>query len=456
MSLLDAGTALLRRLDAEQAHELAIAGLKYLPLPVIRDDPVLKTEVAGLSLSNPVGLAAGLDKNAVAIRGLAGLGFGFVECGSVTPRPQAGNPRPRLFRLEQDRAIINRMGFNNDGLDAFAARLAQRPPGVVVGANLGANKDADDRIADYETGLRRLGGLADYLTVNVSSPNTPGLRTLQSGDALDELLKKVNDARWAEPVFLKVAPDLDEAGIETIVKAVETHALSGLIVSNTTLERPESLQSRHKGEAGGLSGLPLKTRSTEVLRQFRRSVSARAARKYIDRKWMLPENAVYYEYDSTLHLVDDAGRPDEPCHISMDIGDQGAVDHVRGLRVGNPSQVHEKFGAHPIASKRIAPQLVALDLESGDGGTFIDLNQQYIAVPAKRQVFEQARLVQGANRLLSRPVVQFIARCHGQVGQNRPQFQATISNGLDIFDHEAFVGRCSSGQKACNNCPQDP
>jgi dihydroorotate dehydrogenase len=266
VSLLDAGTALLRRLDAERAHELAIAGLKYLPLPVTRDDPVLKTEVAGLSLSNPVGLAAGLDKNAVAIRGLAGLGFGFVECGSVTPRPQAGNPRPRLFRLEEDRAIINRMGFNNDGLDAFAARLARRPPGVVVGANLGANKDADDRIADYETGLRRLGGLADYLTVNVSSPNTPGLRGLQTVEALEPLLARIKAARPVDrPVFLKIAPDLSGEDIGRIVEASLAHGLDGLIVSNTTLDRPSSLTSTHAGEAGGLSGAPLQARAAMAL-----------------------------------------------------------------------------------------------------------------------------------------------------------------------------------------------
>jgi dihydroorotate dehydrogenase len=266
VSLLDAGTALLRRLDAEQAHELAIAGLKHLPLSVTRDDPILRTEVAGLRLPNPIGLAAGLDKNAVVIRGLAGLGFGFVECGSVTPRPQAGNPRPRLFRLEEDRAIINRMGFNNDGLEAFAARLDRRPPGVVVGANLGANKDAEDRIADYETGLRLLGGRADYLTVNVSSPNTPGLRGLQTVEALEPLLARIRAARPVDrPVFLKIAPDLSGEDIGRIVEASLSHGLDGLIVSNTTLDRPETLASAHAGEAGGLSGVPLKARAARAL-----------------------------------------------------------------------------------------------------------------------------------------------------------------------------------------------
>lgn len=266
MSLLDAGTALLRRLDAERAHELAVAGLSCLPLSVTRDDPVLRTEFAGLVLPNPVGLAAGLDKNAVAIRGLGGLGFGFVECGSVTPRPQAGNPRPRLFRLEEDRAIINRMGFNNDGLEAFAARLARRPSGVVVGANLGANKDSGDRIADYETGLRRLGDLADYLTVNVSSPNTPGLRGLQTVEALEPLLTRIKAARPAgRPVFLKIAPDLSGEDIGRIVEASLLHGLDGLIVSNTTLDRPDTLRSAHAGEAGGLSGAPLRARAAMAL-----------------------------------------------------------------------------------------------------------------------------------------------------------------------------------------------
>ena len=268
---------LLTFLPAETAHRTALMGLKagFGPKASTPADPVLKTALAGRELAHPVGLAAGFDKNAEAPDALLNAGFGFVEVGAVTPRPQAGNPQPRLFRLREDKAVINRMGFNNEGLDAVKTRLEARQDSPSkaegpVGVNLGANKDSEDRASDYAILLKALSGLADFFTVNISSPNTPGLRTLQSGDALDELLKKVNDARWAEPVFLKVAPDLDEAGIETIVKAVETHALSGLIVSNTTLERPESLQSRHKGEAGGLSGLPLKTRSTEVLRQFRR------------------------------------------------------------------------------------------------------------------------------------------------------------------------------------------
>ncbi|WP_306016902.1 quinone-dependent dihydroorotate dehydrogenase [Oceanicaulis sp. MMSF_3324] len=273
----DALAKMLTLLPAETAHRTALMGLKsgFGPRANTPADPVLKTALAGLELAHPVGLAAGFDKNAEAPDALLNAGFGFVEVGAVTPLPQAGNPQPRLFRLRQDKAVINRMGFNNEGLDAVKARLEARQDNPSkaegpVGVNLGANKDSEDRANDYAILLKALSGLADFFTVNISSPNTPGLRTLQSGDALDELLKKVNDARWAEPVFLKVAPDLETADIEAIVKAVETHALSGLIVSNTTLARPESLQSRHKDEAGGLSGLPLKTRSTEILRQFRR------------------------------------------------------------------------------------------------------------------------------------------------------------------------------------------
>ncbi|WP_421859860.1 quinone-dependent dihydroorotate dehydrogenase [Oceanicaulis sp.] len=272
----DALAKLLTLLPAETAHRTALMGLKagFGPKSRSTADPVLKTALAGMELSHPVGLAAGFDKNAEAPDALLNAGFAFVEVGAVTPRPQHGNPQPRLFRLREDKAVINRMGFNNEGLEAVKARLEARQdsPSKVMGAvgvNLGANKDSEDRANDYAVLLKALSGLADFFTVNISSPNTPGLRTLQSGDALDELLKRVNDARWAEPVFLKVAPDLVEADIDAIVKAVQVHALSGLIVSNTTLERPDSLKSAHKGEAGGLSGLPLKTRSTEVLRQFR-------------------------------------------------------------------------------------------------------------------------------------------------------------------------------------------
>ena len=269
MAMTDIGAALLRALDPETAHRLAIEALKLAPLPAPRaDDPVLATTVAGLRLSNPVGLAAGLDKNGEALGGLARLGFGFIECGSVTPRAQPGNPRPRLFRLSEDRAVINRMGFNNEGLEAFAGRLARRPAGTVVGANLGANKDTEDKAADYVAGLKRLRGLADYVTVNVSSPNTPGLRDLQGRAAMDDLLGRLAEARTgdATPVFLKIAPDLTAAEIGVIVEAALDHGVDALIVSNTTLDRPESLRSRHRHEAGGLSGAPLKPRARAALR----------------------------------------------------------------------------------------------------------------------------------------------------------------------------------------------
>ena len=269
MAMTDIGAALLRTLDPETAHRLAIEALKLAPLPAPpADDPVLETSVAGLRLSNPVGLAAGLDKNGEALRGLARLGFGFVECGSVTPRAQPGNPRPRLFRLSVDRAIINRMGFNNAGLEAFADRLARRPAGCVVGANLGANKDTEDKAADYVAGLRRLKGMADYVTVNVSSPNTPGLRDLQGRAAMDDLLGRLAEARAGDPtpVFLKIAPDLTAAEIGLIVEAALDHRIDALIVSNTTLDRPESLRSPQRNEAGGLSGAPLKPKARAALR----------------------------------------------------------------------------------------------------------------------------------------------------------------------------------------------
>lgn len=229
--------------------------------------PSLSRNVFGINFPSPVGLAAGLDKNGEALRGLSRLGFGFVECGSVTPRPQPGNPKPRLFRLSEDRAIINRMGFNNAGLDAFAERLNQRPRGVVVGANLGANKDTEDKAADYVAGLRRLAGLADYFTINISSPNTPGLRALQGREALDDLLGRINEARPADgaPVFLKIAPDLIGEEIGMIVEASLAHKIDALIVSNTTLERPASLKSAFAGEAGGLSGAPLKPFAQKAL-----------------------------------------------------------------------------------------------------------------------------------------------------------------------------------------------
>jgi dihydroorotate dehydrogenase len=280
-------TRALRLLDPEDAHGLAVAGLKAgLGPRAGPDDPILATDLAGLALPNPVGLAPGFDKNAEAFGPMLRAGFGFVECGTVTPRPQAGNPRPRLFRLVEDRAVINRMGFNNQGLEPFAARLARRGAPLqasgVVGANLGANKDAADRIADYVTGLRRLWGMASYFTINISSPNTPGLRALQTRAALEELLGRLTEAAAAlppagrVPMFLKVAPDLDEGEPEAIAEVVAAQGLAGIIVSNTTIARPV-LASRFRDEAGGLSGAPLFGPSTAMLARFAEAAAGRFA-----------------------------------------------------------------------------------------------------------------------------------------------------------------------------------
>ena len=274
-------TRALHVLDPEDAHLASIAALKAgLGPRAPAERPVLSVNLAGLQLPNPVGLAAGFDKNAEVAGPMLAAGFGFVECGTVTPLPQAGNPRPRLFRLGENRAVINRLGFNNQGLERFAANLPQRGAGV-VGANIGANKDAADRIGDYVAGLTRLWGLADYFTVNVSSPNTPGLRALQTGAALTELLGRVGEARAAlaghAPVFLKVAPDLEDAEIEAIAEGIAAARLDGLIVSNTTLSRPADLVSRHGGETGGLSGVPLMALSTAVLARFHAAANGRFA-----------------------------------------------------------------------------------------------------------------------------------------------------------------------------------
>ena len=282
MSLHGLATRALRALDPEDAHGLALAGLKLGLGPWSgSDDPVLATEVAGLKLPNPLGLAPGFDKNAEVFGPMLRAGCGFVECGTVTPLPQAGNPRPRLFRLTEDQAVINRMGFNNGGLEAFAGRLARRGPGV-VGANFGANKDSEDRIGDYVTGLSRLWGLADYYTVNISSPNTPGLRALQTRAALEDLLGRLSEAAGSlppagvRPIFLKVAPDLDDEEVEAICDVVAARGLSGVIVSNTTLSRPP-LRSRFAGEAGGLSGAPLRDLSQAMLGRFRQAAAGRFA-----------------------------------------------------------------------------------------------------------------------------------------------------------------------------------
>ena len=276
-------------LDAERAHRWTIRALKLLPagLPA-RPDHVLGVEVAGLSFPNPIGLAAGFDKDAEVYRQMLGFGFGLVEVGTITPLPQAGNEKPRLFRLREDEAVINRMGFNNRGLAAAAARLERRDRLTgIVGVNIAANKDsaaAGGAVADYAAGVRSMLGLADYLTINISSPNTPGLRALQDKGALEALLEAVMDARGAgppttdvkgprpstPPLFLKVAPDLEPADIDDIARAAIDHRLDGLIVANTPLSRP-MLASRHREEGGGLSGAPLKALALQRLRDFRRA-----------------------------------------------------------------------------------------------------------------------------------------------------------------------------------------
>jgi dihydroorotate dehydrogenase len=264
----------LFRLDAERAHGLAIKALKVMPAgkPVPGGGP-LETQVAGITFPNPVGMAAGFDKDAEVADALLGLGFGFVEVGSITPLPQPGNPKPRLFRLEEDCAVINRMGFNNGGAEAAAVRVASRGdrPGV-LGINIGANKDSADRIADYAAMTRIMAPYATYLAVNISSPNTPGLRALQDESALVDLLDGVIEARGSAgpPVFLKVAPDLQSADVEAIARIAVEKKLGALIVANTTISRPE-LASSHAGETGGLSGAPLKPLALETLRAFRKA-----------------------------------------------------------------------------------------------------------------------------------------------------------------------------------------
>jgi dihydroorotate dehydrogenase len=267
--------------DAENAHNMSLTALRLMPLPPAPCfDEILSQDVAGLSFANPVGLAPGYDKNAEVAGPILRLGFGFTEVGTLTPRPQAGNDRPRLFRLVEDRAVINRMGFNNDGQAAAAKRLVklrqQKLPGP-VGINIGANKDSEDRIADYVLGVRAMEQYADYLTVNISSPNTPGLRALQDKSALDDLLAAVMAERaQGKSVFLKVAPDLEPADIDDISEISIKHGISALIVSNTTITRP-SLNSRHAAQAGGLSGAPLRDLALQRLRDFRKSAGGQLA-----------------------------------------------------------------------------------------------------------------------------------------------------------------------------------
>jgi dihydroorotate dehydrogenase len=277
LSLADRAARLLRLVEPERAHRLALRmaakGRPRLPPP----DPRLAVDVLGLEFPNPIGLAAGFDKNADVPDAMLAMGFGFVEVGTVTPLPQAGNPRPRLFRLAADRAIINRLGFNNLGQEAVVERLDERQrAGGIVGVNIGANRDSEDRIFDYVAGIRVFAPVASYLTINVSSPNTPGLRDLQGGERLAELLTRCGQARRdaAEecgrrtPLLLKVGPDMTEPTLAELIELSVTVAIDGLVISNSTTARPE-LKSRHAQEQGGLSGRPLFERSTAMLARAR-------------------------------------------------------------------------------------------------------------------------------------------------------------------------------------------
>ena len=266
---------LLRWFDPEDAHRMAIQGLRLLP-PVRQrpDDAKLAVRAFGLNFPNPIGMAAGFDKSAEAPDALLRLGFGFVEIGTVTPKPQTGNPRPRLFRLERDEAVINRMGFNNDGADIVLRRLAGRAHlGGIVGVNVGANKDSADRIADYVRLIEALAPVASYFTVNVSSPNTPGLRDLQQAAALDDLLARVIETRervrrnaGETPVLLKIAPDLSLTELDDVVHVARSRGVDGMIVANTTLARPSTLRGAARArEQGGLSGRPLFRLSTRMV-----------------------------------------------------------------------------------------------------------------------------------------------------------------------------------------------
>jgi dihydroorotate dehydrogenase len=275
---------ILHRMDPEKAHTATINALKMGMGSLIGSaavsDPILKTSVFGIDFPNPVGLAAGFDKDAEVTRAMLKMGFGFVEAGTVTPKPQIGNPKPRLFRLSEDAAVINRFGFNNKGLKAFKARLTlQKDRPGIIGANVGANKDSEDRTADYVTGVDTLYGLSQYFTINISSPNTPGLRALQSKEALEELItrvvavrdKKVAGGQPSIPMLVKVAPDVLDEDIADICDVTKSSGIDGLIVGNTTISRPDSLLSDQRSEMGGLSGKPLMQLSTDVLKKFYRA-----------------------------------------------------------------------------------------------------------------------------------------------------------------------------------------
>ena len=282
--LLDLARPFTGLIDPEEAHRLALNALKLLPASRDRDDMRLRVTVAGLDFPNPLGIAAGFDKNADVPDAVLGLGFGFAEVGTITPRPQPGNSRPRVFRLPASEGVINRLGFNNEGFERAHARLKARRAtgriaGGIVGVNVGANKDSSDRAADYVKGISTFADVASYFVVNISSPNTPGLRDLQASEALQDLLARVLEAReqaavkhGRRPVFLKISPDLSLAELDDVVAAVRKHPVDALVVSNTTLSRPALLRGDHAQESGGLSGKPLFQLSTLMLKETYRRV----------------------------------------------------------------------------------------------------------------------------------------------------------------------------------------
>jgi dihydroorotate dehydrogenase len=280
--LIETGAALLKLLPPETAHRATLSLLSHAnpfiasPAP---DDPRLGIDVLGLHFPNPIGLAAGFDKDGDVPDAMAKFGFGLVECGTVTPRPQTGNPRPRLFRLALDRAVVNRMGFNNQGMNVMARRLASRKSGAILGINIGANKDSEDRKADYRDAFSKLAPFASYIAVNVSSPNTPGLRGLQNKGELEQLLALMTETRakmgLRVPLLLKIAPDIDPAAADDIANVSLASGIEGLIVSNTTIARPDWLKSPDAQQSGGLSGVPLFAPSTALLRAMRKRVGER-------------------------------------------------------------------------------------------------------------------------------------------------------------------------------------
>jgi dihydroorotate dehydrogenase len=332
----------LAKLAPEDAHRATLAALRMMPaLPIPKRDPRLAVDVFGLRFPHPLGLAAGFDKNALAPRALLRLGFGFVEVGTVTPRPQPGSPKPRLFRLTEDAALINRMGFNNDGYARARARLGSGGFPGIVGVNFGPNKDAADRIDDYVQGVKTFAAVASYLTINVSSPNTAALRDLQQRNALDELVARVIEARDAEPirppVLIKIAPDLDLRALDDIVSVAIARGADGLIISNTTISRPADLRAPEAGEGGGLSGRPVFSLSTRQL--------ARA----------------YLRCDGALPLIGAGGIEDVPTALAKIEAGAALTQIYTGMIYRGPGVIHEILdGLLAAVERRKAPSIGAL------------------------------------------------------------------------------------------------